>query len=106
MGGLWVAFSAARFRFMLMTSDEEDAGEQPRTANAFREGPLDFLTMFDSPVLNFCIGGFFLVAGASRGKRRPAGSLSAGAGSIVFAVLGALLVVNGLYLWHKYGLNF
>lgn len=59
--------------------------------------------MFDSPLLNFCIGGFFLVAGAKRGRRRPPGSISAGAGGTVFAIVGLLLVANGLYLWHKFG---
>jgi hypothetical protein len=64
---------------------------------------LDFLVMFDSPWLNFCIGGFFLVAGAKRGKRRPAGSISSGAASSVFAIIGLLLVLNGLYLLYKFG---
>jgi hypothetical protein len=79
-----------------------------RTGQRIRKarGTLDFLTMFDSPVLNFCIGGFFLIAGASRGKRRPAGSLSAGAATTVFAVVGLLLITNGLYMWHKFGFNF
>jgi hypothetical protein len=67
------------------------------------EGPLDFLVMFDSPWLNFCMGGFFLVAGAKRGKRRPPGSISSGAGSVVFAIVGLLLVANGLYLLYKFG---
>ena len=59
--------------------------------------------MFDSPWLNFCMGGFFLVAGAKRGKRRPAGSISSGAGSVVFAIVGLLLIANGLYLLYKFG---
>ena len=49
------------------------------------------------------MGGFFLIAGAKRGKRRPAGSLSAGTGSFVFAVVGMLLILNALYLVHKFG---
>jgi len=49
------------------------------------------------------MGGFFLVAGAKRGKRRPAGSLSSGAGGVVFAVVGMLLILNALYLVHKFG---
>lgn len=59
--------------------------------------------MFDSPLLNFCIGGFFLVAGTKRGKRRPAGSLSAGAATTVFALIGLLLVLNGVYLSYRFG---
>lgn len=59
--------------------------------------------MFDSPWLNFCMGGFFLVAGTMRGRRRPAGSISAGASRYVFAAVGLLLFCNGLYLLKKYG---
>jgi len=70
------------------------------------EKPLDFLRMFDSPYLSFCLGGFFLVAGAKRGKRRPAGSLSSGAATYVFAIVGGLMLVNGMYLLYKFGPNF
>ena len=59
--------------------------------------------MFDSPLLSFCIGGFFLVAGVKRGARRPAGSLSAGAARGVFAMVGGLMIVNGLYLLYRFG---
>jgi len=64
---------------------------------------LDWLVMFNSPWLNFCIGGFFLVAGTMRGRHRPPGSISSGVNRYAFAVVGLLLICNGVYLLWKFG---
>jgi hypothetical protein len=54
------------------------------------------LDMFESPMLSFVLGGLFLVAGFMRGRRRPDGSLSAGAGRYVMAAVALLLIGNGI----------
>jgi hypothetical protein len=60
------------------------------------------LDQFDDPLVSFFLGVLFIWAGWFRGRRRPAGSWTAGQGRYVFTGVGVLLLCNGIYLMWRH----